>query len=215
MVLTTMMKRPGEIQDDDTYRFGGCRFASQLFVAIAGTPIEPPIPDGEEECSMVVQAIVEIPQGSQNKCKYDPATGRIGIDRVLSTAMHYPANYGCIPDTWADDNDPLDVLIFCSTSLDPGVEVAVRVIGAFFMADEHGPDTKIIGVAQIDPRFDHVQMMANLGSHLLREVRHFFQEYNALQGIVTAIGDFHQLPVAVEVIEHARRSFGARRTSGD
>lgn len=170
--------------------------------------------DGEEAVSMVVRAVIEIPQGSQNKYECDPSTGRIRLDRVLYSAMHYPANYGFIPDTWADDNDPLDVLIFASTRLDPGVDVAIRVIGAFFMADEHGPDTKILGVVEADPRFQHVETVSDLGSHRLLEVRHFFQEYKALQGIVTTVGDFHECSVAVEVIERAQNSFIARQHTG-
>ncbi len=163
---------------------------------------------------MIVKAIIEIPQGSQNKYEYDVATGKIHLDRVLYTSMHYPVNYGFIPKTWAEDNDPLDVLVFGSTPIDPGIEVAVRVIGAFLMEDEHGPDAKIIGVVNVDPRFQHIKQVEDLGNHRLREIRHFFQEYKTLQGIVTTVGDFQDEDAAIELIQRCENRFSTLPAQG-
>ena len=163
---------------------------------------------------MIVPTIIEIPQGSQNKYEYDVTTGKIRLDRVLHPAMHYPANYGFIPETWAEDNDPLDVLVVGSTAIAPGIEVTVRVIGALWMADEHGPDAKIVGVVDSDPRFNQTKTMADFGNHRLREIRHFFHEYKTLQGIVTTVGNFQDQDVAVTLIQQRQQRFFTRISPG-
>lgn len=160
---------------------------------------------------MIITAMIEIPQGSQHKYEYDVATGRIRLDRVLHSSMHYPVNYGFILETWADDQDPLDVLVFGSTAIDPGTELMVRVIGAFLMQDEHGPDAKIVGVADMDPRFRHIKAVHDLGPHRTRELRHFFQKYKTLQGIVTITGNFQDENVAIDLIRRCRERFLARQ----
>ncbi len=163
---------------------------------------------------MIVRTIVEIPQGSQNKYEYDVKTGTIRLDRVLSGAMHYPVNYGFIPETWAEDDDPLDVLVFGSTVLWPGIEVAVRVVGALWMEDEHGIDHKVIGVVDSDPRFSHVHRVEDLGPHRLHEMRHFFQEYKTLQHVTTTVGNFQDEAVADNLIRECRMRFAARQSMG-
>lgn len=163
---------------------------------------------------MVLKTIVEIPQGSQNKYEYDAAAGRIRLDRVLSTSMHYPANYGFIPETWAEDNDPLDVLIFGSGALFPGVVADVRVLGVLMMTDEHGPDAKIVGVIDTDPRSRHVTSINDLGAHCLKETRHFFEQYKVLQGLSTDVGAYHGTLEAEQLIEAARKRFQRRQQRG-
>ncbi len=145
---------------------------------------------------MVVRAIIEIPQGSQNKYEVDVRTGAIRLDRVLYGAMHYPANYGFLPETWGKDNDPLDIVVYGSTAIDPGVEVSVRVLGALMMQDEHGPDAKLIGVVDVDPRMSEITTLDGLGRHRLKELRHFFQEYKALQGLPVTLGNYQDVSVA-------------------
>ncbi|MCL4352452.1 MAG: inorganic diphosphatase [Firmicutes bacterium] len=163
---------------------------------------------------MIVQTIIEIPHGSQNKYEYDVTTGKIRLDRVLHAAMHYPVNYGFIPETWAEDNDPLDVLAMASTAIAPGIEVTVRVIGVLWMEDEHGLDAKIIGVVDTDPRFGQIKTMTDIGNHRLREIRHFFQEYKTLQGIVTTVGNFQDQDVAVTLIQQCQQRFLTRKSPG-
>lgn len=160
---------------------------------------------------VIVQAVVEIPQGSQNKYEYDTTTKRIRLDRVLYGAMHYPVNYGFIPGTWGEDHDPLDILIMCSTSIHPGIHVAVRVLGSLEMYDEHGPDTKVVGVADCDARFDQVQRLDDLGPHRLREMTHFFSEYKQLQNLSVRMGDYHDEASAIQSIKAAQQRYQQRQ----
>ena len=147
-----------------------------------------------------MQAIIEIPQGSPNKYEVNPVTGRIRLDRVLYSAIHYPINYGFIPNSWGEDNDPLDVLVLASTSIHPGVEVDVRVLGALLMVDEHGPDAKIVGVADADPRWGHATILEDVGDHRLREIRHFFSTYKELQGLPVTMGDYAGIDTAYQLV---------------
>ena len=145
---------------------------------------------------MVVRAIIEIPQGSQNKYEMDVKTGAVRLDRVLYGSMHYPANYGFVPDTWGTDNDPLDIVVYGSTAIHPGVDVPVRVVGALMMQDEHGLDAKLIGVIDVDPRMDGISILEDLGPHRLKELRHFFQEYKTLQGLSVTLGNYQDVVMA-------------------
>ena len=106
---------------------------------------------------MEVEVVVEIPQGSRNKYEMDHATGRIRLDRMLFTSTRYPLDYGIIPDTLAEDGDPLDMLVMLDEPTFPGCLVTVRPVGVFWMHDEHGPDAKILAVAAQDPRKDRIR----------------------------------------------------------
>ena len=106
---------------------------------------------------MEVEVIVEIPQGSRNKYEVDHETGRIRLDRMLFTSTRYPLDYGFIPDTLAEDSDPLDAMIMLEEPTFPGCQVTVRPIGVFWMSDEHGPDAKILTVPAHDPRYAGLQ----------------------------------------------------------
>ncbi len=161
-----------------------------------------------------MQAIIEIPQGSSNKYEIDPATGHIRLDRVLYSATHYPGNYGFIPGSWGEDEDPLDVLVIASTSIHPGVEVDVRVVGALMMADEHGPDAKIVGVAHADPRWSHVKGLEDIGDHRLLEIRHFFATYKELQGLSVTMGDYEGMATASRLVREALDRYQTRPTGG-
>ncbi len=163
-----------------------------------------------EAIATIVPAIIEIPQGSQNKYEYDNETGSMRLDRVLYSAMHYPVNYGFIPDTWGEDQDPLDVLVFGSTAIHPGVEVSVRILGALLMQDEHGPDAKLVGVVDADPRYAYVKVLEELGLHRLREVRQFFSEYKTLQGLRVTVGNYQDLDTATRLLDDARKRYQKR-----
>ncbi len=164
---------------------------------------------------MIVQATIEIPQGSQNKYEFDVKTGSIRLDRVLYSAMHYPVNYGFIPETWGEDDDPLDVLVFGSTAIHPGVVVRVRIVGALLMADEHGPDAKLVGIVDADPRYAHIQVLEDLGAHRLREVRHFFAEYKVLQGLTVTLGNYQDVATAARILDEARQRYQQRLAERD
>jgi len=129
-----------------------------------------------------VDAIVEIPRGSRNKYEFNPATGAIHLDRVLSSSVHYPGDYGFILGTRCPDGDPLDVLILVEEPTFPGCRVGVRPIGILIMQDEGGEDEKILGVPVADPRFEEVTDVSVLPHHWLVEVENFFATYKALEG---------------------------------
>lgn len=127
-------------------------------------------------------AVVEIPKGSRNKYEIDLATGRIKLDRVLYSSVHYPTDYGFVPGTRAADGDPLDVLIIAEEPTFPGCRVEVRPIGLLLMRDEKGVDEKILAVPVADPRYEWVQDLTDVNRHLLVEIKNFFETYKELEG---------------------------------
>lgn len=129
----------------------------------------------------VVHMVIEVPRGSSNKYEYDPDLEVVKLDRVLPTVQFYPGDYGFIPSTLADDGDPLDGLILSTYPLLPGVVVDVRIIGMVDMQDEKGGDAKILGVVAEDPRFDHIQDLADVPAPTKAEIQNFFETYKALE----------------------------------
>ena len=131
--------------------------------------------------SETVEVFVEIPKGSRNKYEWDHGTRRFTLDRMLFSAVQYPGDYGFIPRTWAEDNDPLDALVVLGEPTFPGCTIEGRVVGVFFMSDEKGPDAKIITVPHADPRWSDVRDLADLPKHMLDEIAHFFSIYKDLE----------------------------------
>lgn len=129
----------------------------------------------------VINAIIEIPIGSTAKFEYDEELDEIRLDRVLHTPMHYPLDYGFVPQTRSEDGDHLDILVAVSAPLFSGCVIAVRPIGAIDMEDEAGQDWKIIGVAENDPRLREVRSIDDLGPHFKGEIQHFFEQYKQLE----------------------------------
>jgi inorganic pyrophosphatase len=130
---------------------------------------------------MDIEAIIEIPQGSRNKYEMDHESGRIRLDRMLFTSTRYPADYGFVPDTLAEDGDPLDAMVLLEEPAFPGCGITVRPVGVFWMSDEHGPDAKILAVPAGDPRYAHVAELAEVPGYLLDEISHFFDIYKELE----------------------------------
>ncbi|MCA0374974.1 MAG: inorganic diphosphatase [Gemmatimonadetes bacterium] len=130
----------------------------------------------------LVTAIVEIPAGSRNKYELDKETGHFKLDRVLYSAVHYPGDYGFIPRTLHEDNDPLDVLVKINEPTFPGCQITVRPIGVLTMLDKGEPDDKVLGVPADDPYFHDVRNLKDLSPHYLKEVEHFFLIYKDLEG---------------------------------
>lgn len=128
-----------------------------------------------------INIIVEIPKGSSNKYEYDLDSKRIILDRVLHGANFYPGEYGFIENTLDWDGDPLDVLALSTYPTIPGCEVNVRVVGALNMIDDGEKDTKLIGVVNNDPRFNHIQSFADFNEHSKKEIETFFMQYKTLQ----------------------------------
>jgi len=130
---------------------------------------------------MELDMVVEIPQGSQNKYEMDHELGRIRLDRTLFTSTQYPADYGYIPDTLAEDGEPLDAMVPLEKRSFPGCVVRVRPVAVFWMQDERGPDAKILCMPVGDPRLDHIRDLRNLPEFQRQEMTHFFDIYKRLE----------------------------------
>ena len=139
------------------------------------------IPPFADPADRIFNAVIEIPKGSKVKYELDKATGGLRVDRVLYSSVVYPANYGFIPQTYCDDNDPLDALVLCSEPVLPLAIMEARAIGVMRMKDEGEGDDKIVAVHTRDPSFAHYRDIAELPSHVGREIRRFFQDYKALE----------------------------------
>jgi inorganic pyrophosphatase len=153
-----------------------------------------------------IDVVVEIPKGSRNKYEFDHSAGVMRLDRRLFSATTYPADYGFIPNTLADDGDPLDALVILEDATFSGCWVKARPLGVFFMEDERGKDAKIICVLHGDPLWERVEDVEQLPAQMLAEIRHFFDVYKMLepnkQASTIGYGD---RDAAIEEIESARR----------
>lgn len=152
-------------------------------------------------------AVVEISKGSKKKYELDKATGGIILDRILYTSTHYPANYGFIPLTYADDNDPLDVLILCSEPLDTRTLVRCYPIGMITMMDGGRRDEKIIAIPFGDPNYNVYHSVEELPVHVFNEMSHFFSVYKALENKETDAGALKDRDEAVRVIEECMEGY--------
>ena len=157
-------------------------------------------------------AIIEIEKGSKRKYELDKETGLLVLDRVLYTSTHYPANYGFIPRTYADDKDPLDVLVLCSEAIDPLVMVRCYPIGVISMVDDNMNDEKIITIPFGDPTYSSYRDISELPAHIFDEMRHFFSVYKTLEGRQTAVdaamGRQEAVQTVARAIAHYNESFG-------
>ena len=135
----------------------------------------------EESVERSFPVIIEVPTGSKNKYELDKETGLLRLDRVLFSAVHYPANYGFIPRTYCDDGDPLDALVLGQEAVHPLTIVEARAIGVMRMRDEKGLDDKIVAVSVRDPAYADYTDKDQLPNHVLREIRRFFEDYKALE----------------------------------
>ncbi len=148
-------------------------------------------------------AVIEIPKGSSCKYEMDKYTGMLRLDRVLYTSTHYPANYGFIPRTYADDGDPLDVLVLCEQPIYPMTLIRVYPIGVMRMIDGGALDDKIIAVPFSDPTYNHIRSIGGLPSHIFDEMMHFFSVYKQLEKKQTAVKELFGADEAKEIIEKA------------
>lgn len=147
-------------------------------------------------------AVIEIPKGSSCKYELDKKTGLVRLDRILYTATHYPANYGFIPRTYADDGDPLDVLVLCSEVLYPLTLVRVYPIGCMRMIDGGKLDDKIIAVPFSDPTYLGVKSIDELPPHIFDEIMHFFMVYKQLENKQTAVKELFNYEEAEEIVKN-------------
>jgi inorganic pyrophosphatase len=145
--------------------------------------------------------LIEIPKGSRNKYEYDFQLKKIRYDRMLFSSMMYPADYGFIPETLALDGDPLDVLVLVTEPTFPGCVMEVKPIGVFHMADEKGPDEKIICVPVSDPIWNKLSDLNEVNPHLVKEIEHFFQVYKDLENKKVDVGGWGDASEAREIID--------------
>ncbi|MCU1282523.1 MAG: ppa [bacterium] len=168
-----------------------------------------PIPD-DDALADSFPVVVEIPKGSKNKYELDKQTGLLKVDRVLFSAVHYPANYGFVPRTLEQDGDPADVLVLGQDAIVPLALVESRAIGGFEMRDELGVDAKIIAVQVNDPAVRDYRTLADLPGHLVTEMRRFFEDYKVLEGKPVAVGADLSREQAIEVLRVAARRYRER-----
>jgi inorganic pyrophosphatase len=151
--------------------------------------------------------IIEIPKGSKNKYELDKETGLLRLDRVLYSAVHYPADYGFIPRTYCDDGDPLDVLVLAQEPVYPLTVVEARAVGIIRMRDEKGIDDKIVAVSVHDPAFADYTDKNQLPAHVLREVQRFFEDYKVLEDKKVTVEDFLGPSEAIHVIRQSLEQY--------
>jgi inorganic pyrophosphatase len=156
-----------------------------------------------KKAPQVVNAMIEIPQGSRTKYEIDKETGLLKLDRVIYSSFHYPVNYGFIPQTLGHDNDPLDILVLCSQSILPLCLVQATVIGNMQMIDSGEKDDKIIAVATKDPSVNHISSIGEMPKHFIAELRNYFEQYKVLENKQVIIEDFQNKEVAYQIIDEA------------
>lgn len=148
-------------------------------------------------------AVIEIPKGGKNKYELDKETGLLRLDRVLYTSTHYPASYGFIPRTYAEDDDPLDVLVICAEPINPMTLVQVYPIGVMRMIDGGKNDDKIIAIPFSDPNYNTIEDISQLPKHIFEEMVHFFNVYKQLEHKETAVSDLYGRDTALKIIDDA------------
>lgn len=162
----------------------------------------------------VFKAIVEIPKGSNLKFELDKGSGLLKLDRVLSSAVYYPANYGFIPQTLAEDDDPLDVLVYCTEPIPPMTICEARAVGMMTMVDQGQPDHKIIAVLPQDPIYDEFKGVTDFPKHIFRMLRLFFEDYKQLEGKEVAVDEILPAERAYAIVEDALGRYDKARRKG-
>ncbi|PWL33036.1 MAG: inorganic pyrophosphatase [Fluviicola sp. XM-24bin1] len=151
----------------------------------------------------IVNGIIEIPKNTRAKYELDKDSGMLKMDRVLYSAMHYPANYGFIPQTYCDDKDPLDIVVLSQASIVPMCIVEARVIGVMQMLDNGEKDDKIIAVAENDMSVNHIRDIDELPKHFFRELKNFFEDYKKLENKTVEVEEFQNAEKAREIVKQS------------
>jgi inorganic pyrophosphatase len=159
-------------------------------------------------------AVVEIPMGSSVKYELDKKTGLLRVDRVLYSAVYYPANYGFIPQTLAEDNDPLDVLVLCQEPVAPLTLIGARAIGLMTMLDSGKRDHKILAVCVDDPEYNVYREAEELPAPRLAMLRRFFQDYKILEGKAVEVDEIEHTTAALKVVQDALDAYSSCRRGG-
>ncbi len=155
-------------------------------------------------------AVIEIPKGSKTKYELDKETGLLKLDRILYTSTHYPANYGLIPRTYAQDGDPLDVLVLCSQHIYPMTLVQCYPIGVISMVDSGSNDEKIIAIPTDDPTYNQYKDISDLPAHIFEEMKHFFSVYKELENKETVVNDVRGREDAIKIISETIEAYSEK-----
>lgn len=155
-------------------------------------------------------AVIEIPKGSKTKYELDKETGLLKLDRILYTSTHYPANYGLIPRTYAQDGDPLDVLVLCSQHIYPMTLVQCYPIGVISMVDSGSNDEKVIAIPTDDPTYNQYKDISDLPAHIFEEMKHFFSVYKELENKETVVNDVRGREDAIKTISETIEAYSEK-----
>ena len=161
------------------------------------------------------RAVIEIPKSSSNKYELDKMTGMLKLDRVLASAVYYPANYGFVPQTLAEDNDPLDVLVFSTEQIPSLCICEARVVGLMTMIDNGEPDHKVISVLINDPDFTEYRNAEDFPAHTFKMLKRFFEDYKVLEGKDVEVDDIKSAESAYEIIDDSLRRYSRARRNGE
>jgi inorganic pyrophosphatase len=167
--------------------------------------------DPGPEAPVYVRSIIEIPKGSKGKYELDKESGLLRLDRVLFSSVHYPANYGFIPQTYSDDLDPLDILVICSIDVFPMSIIESKVIGAMEMVDGEERDDKIIAVARNDMSVNYLNDISELAPHVLVELKRFFEDYKQLEHKNVTVEQFLSKDKAYEIVNESMKLYNKNR----
>lgn len=159
--------------------------------------------DMGESAPEIVTAIIEIPKGSKAKYELDKKSGLIKMDRILFSSVQYPANYGFIPQTYCEDNDPLDILVIGQEIAVPLCMMRAKPLGVMKMLDQGEADDKIIAVHADDPEYTHINSLQELPPHRIREIRRFFEDYKTLENKIVTVEEFFDRKEALRIIKEA------------
>jgi inorganic pyrophosphatase len=174
--------------------------------------VTPSSPTGDLPGSF--KAIIEIPKGSSNKYELDKGSGLLKLDRVLSSAVYYPANYGFIPQTLAEDDDPMDVLVYCTEEIPPMTICDARAVGVMTMVDQGQPDHKIIAVLVQDPIYGERHKPTDFPQHMMKMLKRFFEDYKTLEGKEVAVDEIQPADVAHRIIDDSLNRYHKARQRG-
>ena len=154
----------------------------------------------EDQLTETFPVVIEVPMGSKNKYELDKESGLLRLDRVLFSAVHYPANYGFVPRSFCDDDDPLDALVLGQEAVVPLTIMNARAIGVMRMRDDKGIDDKIIAVSANDPVYKDRRTLDDLPDHKLREIQRFFEDYKALEHKEVVVEGMQERDQAIEIL---------------
>ncbi len=154
-----------------------------------------------EDAPNSVNCIIEIPKNTRAKYELDKESGMLKLDRVLFSSMYYPANYGFIPQTYCDDNDPLDIVVLSQITIVPMCIVKAKVIGVMRMLDNGELDDKIIAVASHDVSVNHIENISEMPKHFFKELRNFFEDYKKLENKTVEVEEFQDAAVARQIVQ--------------